>query len=83
MGFDQHLQVGFGFESSPTPVERWCVSLHFSAGMRLLLALLAGSNEKGAEGLAVTVGVVSVLFLLGIGARKSPAQLATARDVGT
>jgi hypothetical protein len=45
-----------------------------------LLALFIGSNEKGAEGFAVAVGVVSVLFLLGgIGARKPPDQLATAQ----
>jgi hypothetical protein len=31
----------------------------------LLLALFVGSHEKGAEGFASTVGVVSIVFLLG------------------
>jgi hypothetical protein len=46
----------------------------------LLFALFIGSNEKGAEGFAIAVGVVGVLFLLGgIGAKKSPDQLAAAQ----
>ena len=44
----------------------------------LLLALFVGSNEKGTEGFAVAVGVVSLLFLLGGIAAKKPAdQLAS------
>ena len=46
----------------------------------LALALFVGSNEKGAEGFALAVGVISLLFLLGgIGAKKRPDQLATAQ----
>ena len=46
----------------------------------LLLALFVGANEKGAEGFAMAVGVVGVLFLLGgIGAKKSPDQLTAAQ----
>ncbi len=45
----------------------------------LPFAVFIGSNEKGAEGFAIAV-VVSVLFGLGgIGAKKSPDQLATAQ----
>ena len=46
----------------------------------LLLALFVGANEKGAEGFAVAIGVVGLLFLLGgIGAKKPPDQLANAQ----
>lgn len=46
----------------------------------LALALFVGSNEKGAGGFALAVGVISLLFLLGgIGAKKRPDQLATAQ----
>ena len=42
----------------------------------LLFALYIGSNEKGAEGFAVAVGV---FFLGGVAAKKSPDQLAAAQ----
>jgi len=46
----------------------------------LLFALFVGSNEKGLEGFAIVVGVVSILFLLGgIGARKPTDELANAQ----
>jgi hypothetical protein len=46
----------------------------------LALALFVGSNEKSAQGFALALGVVSLLFLLGgIGAKKRPDQLATAQ----
>ena len=46
----------------------------------LIFALYIGLNEKGAEGLAVAVGVVSTLFVFGgVGARKPPHQLAQAQ----
>lgn len=46
----------------------------------LLLALFVGANEKGAEGFAVALGVVGLLFLLGgIGAKKPADQLANAQ----
>jgi hypothetical protein len=32
VGFDEHLQVGFGIESSPTSVERWRVASRLPAG---------------------------------------------------
>ena len=37
----------------------------------LLFALFVGSNEKGAEGFAMAIGVVSLLFLLVASARRS------------
>jgi hypothetical protein len=47
----------------------------------LLFALFIGSNERGAEGFAVVVGVVSLLFLLGgIRMKKPPEQLADAQS---
>jgi hypothetical protein len=46
----------------------------------LLLALSVGSNEKGAEGVAVAVGAIGLLLLLGgIRLRKTPNQLAHAQ----
>ena len=46
----------------------------------LLFALFVGSNAKGTEGIAVLVGIASLVFLLGgIGARKSSDQLAPAQ----
>lgn len=46
----------------------------------LLLAIFVGSNEKGAEGFAIVVGVVSLLLLLGgMGAKTRPDQLAGAQ----
>lgn len=43
----------------------------------LLFALLVGSADKNATGIAVGIGVISVIFLLaGIGSKKPPAQLA-------
>jgi hypothetical protein len=45
-----------------------------------MLALFVGVNEKGLEGFAVVLGVVSLLFLLGgIGAKKPADQLANAQ----
>lgn len=55
--------------------------LMFLGGCGLLLALFIASNEKGAEGFAVAVGVISLLLLVGgIGAKKRPDQLATAQS---
>ena len=52
----------------------------FLGGCGLLLALFVASNEKGAEGFAAGVGVVSLLLLVGgIGAKKRPDLLATAQ----
>jgi len=46
----------------------------------LFLALFVGSNEKGAQGLAVVLGVVGILFFLGgIGAKKPADQLTNAQ----
>ncbi len=46
----------------------------------ILLALFVGANEKGAEGFAATVGVFSILLLLGgVGAKKPADQLANAQ----
>jgi hypothetical protein len=52
----------------------------FLGGCGLALALLVGSNEKGAEGFALVIGVLGVLFLLGgVGLKKRPDQLASAQ----
>jgi hypothetical protein len=46
----------------------------------LLFAAFVGSNTKGAEGFAVGIGVLGLLFLVGgYGARKPPDQLANAQ----
>ena len=46
----------------------------------LLFAVLVGSNVKGAEGFAVAIGVIGLLFLVGgIGAKKPPNHLANAQ----
>jgi hypothetical protein len=52
----------------------------FLGACGLLFALFIGSNEKGLEGFAVAVGVVSLIFLLGgVGAKKPADQLASAQ----
>jgi len=54
-----------------------CIVLGVSG---LLLALVVGLNTKGAEGFAVVVGVIGLLFLVGGFAAKKPAdQLANAQ----
>jgi ribosomal protein S27AE len=46
----------------------------------LLFALFVGSSDKNATGIAVGIGVISVVFLVaGIGAKKSPEHLSTAQ----
>jgi len=46
----------------------------------LLFALLVGSTDKNATGIAVGIGVISVVFLLaGIGAKKPQDQLVSAQ----
>jgi len=46
----------------------------------LVLALVVGSNEKGAEGFAVAVGLLALLLLLGgIRLKKAPEQLVQAQ----
>jgi hypothetical protein len=47
-----------------------------------LFAFFLGSDQKGAQGFAVAVGVVSALLLLGgWGAKKRPEQLAAAQAI--
>ena len=80
VGFDQHLQVGPSFEPPQRPSNAGAYLLMFLGVCGLLLALFVGANERGAEGFAVALGVVGLLFLLGgIGAKKPADQLANAQ----
>jgi hypothetical protein len=72
LGFEQHLYIRLSLEPSPTPVEAGAHPPMFLGVCGLLFALLVGSGDKNATGIAVGIGVISVVFLLaGTGAKKS------------
>jgi hypothetical protein len=65
-GFNEYLSIRLGGEPPLPSVERRRISLHCPGDMRFLFALCLGS-EKELQGFAVVVGIVSAVFIAGLG----------------